>query len=115
MESNKTLSLKKDELNDSDARELAELRAEKLAREEADAKLVELAANAATTIVMNLPPASGKGIHYAGLMYVHGKSYQVTNDVKWALEEAQNRCWSHEASLKESENKGRTKRRAYVG
>lgn len=130
MEDRKKLSLKKDEAEnavempsatdshhdlDDDLKELAELRAEKAARIDAESKKKEAEENAAITVILNLPPASGKGIQLGGRMYVHGQAYQVTNDVKWALEEAQNRCWAHESSLRESENKGRTKRRAYVG
>lgn len=102
-------------LADADREELEQLRAERDARIQAEKTLEEAAKRAATSITLNLPPAAGKGIHMAGRMYMHGHSYQVSNDVKWALEEAERRCWAHESSLKESENKGRQQRRAYVG
>lgn len=99
----------------ADMAELAELRADKLEREAAAELLAEQEQKAATSVTMDLPPAAGKGITMAGRMFVHGQTYEVTNDIKWGLEEAMRRCWSHEASLKESVNKGRTKRRAYAG
>lgn len=119
MDNSKTLSLKKGEEKEpidvsAELAELAELRAEKAAREEAAEKQKEFELKAATSVTINVPPAAGKGITLAGMQYLHGRTYQVSNDTKWALEEAQNRCWAHEHSLKESENKGRKQRRAYV-
>ncbi|KAF3997547.1 hypothetical protein [Glaciimonas immobilis] len=121
---NKTLSLKDknhkpdavDHVVDqsADMAELAAFREDKIAREKAEVARIEAETKAATSVTMNLPPAAGKGITLGGRMYVHGHTYNVTNDIKWALEEQQNRCWAHESSLKESENKGRKQRRAYV-
>lgn len=102
-------------LNDAEREELELLRAERDARIASD-KAVKLAAEkAATSITLNLPPAAGKGIFLNGKHYFHGHTYQVSNDVKWTLEECERRCWAHESSLHESENKGRKQRRAYVG
>ncbi len=96
-------------LADAEREELEQLRAERDARAATDKLLAEAEKRAATSITLNLPPAAGKGIHLAGKMYYHGQSYQVSNDLKWALEEAERRCWAHEASLHESENSGRKK------
>ena|ERR1700690_1280878 len=112
--------MKKDDLNQesvldaADREELEQLRAERDARLLADKAEEEAAKIARTSVTMNLPPAAGKGIHIAGKMYFHGHTYQVSNDLKWTLEECERRCWAHEASLHESENKGRKQRRAYV-
>lgn len=96
-------------LADAEREELEQLRAERDARIERD-NAIEAAQKAiATSITLNLPPAAGNSIQIAGKKYFHGQSYQVTNDLKWVLEEAERRCWSHEASLHESENKGRKK------
>lgn len=116
MEDKKTLSLKKELTPEVEAelKELAELRAEKAAREEAEAKRKEAEEKAAISVTINLPPAGGKSIRYGGREFFHGMTYQVTNDVKWGLEEAMNRLLAHESSLHESENKGRKQRRAYV-
>jgi hypothetical protein len=116
MEHSKTLSLKKDELKETidisaELEELKELRAEKLARETADAFRLEQETKAASSVTINVP--QGKGITLAGVQYLNGRTYQVTNDVKWALEEAQNRCWCHESSLKQPETVGR-KRGSYA-
>lgn len=102
-------------LADAEREELEQLRAERDARLAADKALVEAEKRAASSVTMNLPPAAGKGVTMAGREYLHGRTYQVDNNTKWALEEAERRCWAHESSLHESENKGRTKRRAYVG
>lgn len=102
-------------LPDADREELEQLRAERDERIAAEKIQADAAKLAATSITLNLPPAAGRGIRVAGREYLHGRNYQVPNDVKWALEEAERRCWAHESSLHESENKGRTKRRAYVG
>lgn len=102
-------------LADADREELEQLRAERDARNAADKVLQEAEKRAASSVTLNLPPAAGKGIHLAGRMFYHGHTYQVANDVKWALEEAERRCWAHESSLHESENKGRKQRRAFVG
>jgi hypothetical protein len=95
--------------------ELDQLRAERDARNAADKAIADAEKRAAMSVTLNLPPAAGKGIQMGGRMYYHGHSYQVPNDVKWALEEAERRCWAHESSLHESENKGRKQRRAFVG
>ena len=99
----------------SELQELEELRAEKKAREEAEKAAEKAAIQAAERTTMNLPPSSLKGIQMNGVLYAHGKTYTVSNEIKWQLEEQQNRAWSHESSLKEPENKGRKQRRAYVG
>lgn len=98
-----------DVLSDADREELELLRAERSTRLVEEKRLAEAQKNAAEMITLNLPPAAGKGIVSGGRMFLHGRSYQVSNDVKWALEEAERRCWAHEASLHESENKGRKK------
>lgn len=102
-------------LADAEREELEQLRAERDARLLAEKALKEAESRAATSVTLNLPPAAGKGIQMAGREYLHGRTYQVDNNTKWQLEEAQRRCWAHESSLHESENKGRQKRRAYVG
>ncbi len=102
-------------LADADREELEQLRAERDARLKTEKALEEASKKAALAITLNLPPAAGKGIQLAGRMYYHGHTYHVPNDVKWALEEAERRCWAHESSLHESENKGRKQRRAFVG
>lgn len=102
-------------LADAEREELEQLRAERDARITAEKALIEAEKRAASSVTMNLPPAAGKGITMAGREYLHGRTYQVDNNTKWGLEEAERRCWAHESSLHESENKGRTKRRAYVG
>lgn len=102
-------------LNDAEREELEELRNERDARLRKDKAIADAELKAATAVTLNLPPAAGKGIQIAGKMYYHGRSYQVSNDLKWALEEAERRCWAHESSLHESENKGRQQRRAFVG
>lgn len=102
-------------LADAEREELEQLRAERDARLIAEKAIQEAEKRSASSVTLNLPPAAGKGVQLGGRMYYHGHSYQVTNDVKWALEEVERRCWAHESSLHESENKGRTKRRAYVG
>lgn len=102
-------------LADADREELELLRAERDARNAKDKAVEDAAKLQATSITLNLPPAAGKGITLAGRQYLHGRSYQVSNDVKWALEECERRCWAHESSLHESENKGRKQRRAFVG
>lgn len=102
-------------MDDADREELEQLRAERdarIARDEAQ-KVIE--AKAATSVTLNLPPAAGKGVTIAGREYLHGRTYQVSNDLKWALEECERRCWAHESTLHESENKGRKQRRAFVG
>jgi hypothetical protein len=96
-------------LADAEREELEQLRAERDARIARDIAIEDAQKKAATSITLNLPPAAGKGIQVAGKTYFHGQSYQVTNDLKWVLEEAERRCWAHEASLHESENKGRKK------
>jgi hypothetical protein len=102
-------------LTSAEREELEELRSERDKRMQSDKAAKEAEIRAATSITLDLPPAAGKGIQMAGKMYYHGRNYQVSNDVKWSLEEAQRRCWAHESSLHESENKGRQQRRAYVG
>lgn len=102
-------------LDDAEREELEELRAERDARINRDKAIEEAARKAATSITLDLPPAAGTHIQIAGKRYYHGMSYQVPNDLKWAMEEVQRRCWAHESSLHESENKGRKQRRAYVG
>lgn len=102
-------------LADAEREELEQFRAEREIRIKHEEEVLEAAKREAISITLNLPPAAGNGIHLAGREFLHGRTYQVTNDVKWALEEAERRCWAHESSLHESENKGRTKRRAYVG
>jgi len=120
MEDKKTLSLKKEKEPEvspdiqAQLDELAELRAEKLAREEAEADRIKANEAAASQVTINIPPAGGKSIRYGGREFFHGMTYSVPNDVKWGLEEVTNRLWAHEASLHESENKGRKQRRAYV-
>lgn len=106
----KTLSGDADEIISSAEREeLEELRAERAARLKAEQLLEEAARIDSTSITLDLPPAAGTGIKVAGKTYFHGMTYQVTNDLKWSLEEQMRRCWAHEASLHESENKGRKK------
>jgi hypothetical protein len=102
-------------LSDADREELEQLRNERDERKAKDKTIEDQAKIEAISITLNLPPAAGKGITLAGRQYLHGRSYQVTNDVKWALEECERRCWAHESSLHESENKGRKQRRAFVG
>lgn len=102
-------------LADAEREELEQLRAERDARQMAQKALADAELRAANSVTMNLPPAAGKGITCAGREYLHGRTYQVDNNTKWQLEEAERRCWAHESSLHESENKGRQKRRAYVG
>jgi hypothetical protein len=102
-------------LADAEREELEQLRAERDARIITEKAIAEAELKAATSVAINLPPAAGRGIHIAGREYLHGHIYQVDNNTKWALEEAERRCWAHESSLHESENKGRTKRRAFVG
>lgn len=102
-------------LNSAEREELEQLRSERDTRESEEKKKTDAEKRAATSVTLNLPPAAGKGIHLAGQMYYHGRTYQVSNDIKWALEECERRCWAHEASLHESENKGRTQRRAFIG
>lgn len=102
-------------LADAEREELEQLRAERDARLLAEKSLADAEKRAASSVTLNLPPAAGKGIQMAGREYLHGRTYQVDNNTKWALEEAERRCWAHESSLHESENKGRQKRRAYVG
>lgn len=102
-------------LADADREELEQLRAERDTRIAADKVRIELEKRAATAVTMDLPPAAGRGIVLAGTEYLHGRTYQVSNDTKWTLEEAQRRCWAHESSLHESENKGKSQRRAYIG
>ena len=101
-------------LADAEREELEQLRAERDARVITEKALVEAEKRLATSVTINLPPAAGKGIQIAGRMYYHGHSYQVSNDLKWTLEEQERRAWAHESSLHESENKGRKQRRAYV-
>lgn len=101
-------------LADAERDELEQLRAERDARVAKEIALIEVEKRNATSVTINLPPAGGKGLQVAGKMYYHGQTYQVSNDLKWTLEEQERRCWAHESSLHESENKGRTKRRAYV-
>lgn len=95
--------------------ELEQLRAERDARQVAEKAISDAEKRASLSVTLNLPPAAGKGIQMGGRMYYHGHNYQVSNDLKWALEEAERRCWAHESSLHESENKGRKQRRAFVG
>ena len=116
MDNSKTLSLKKGEEKEpvdlsAELAELAEFRAEKIKREAADAARAELELKAATSVTINIP--QGQSITLAGKQYSNGRTYQVSNDTKWALEEAQNRCWCHESSLTQSETKGR-KRGSYA-
>lgn len=96
-------------LDSAEREELEQLRAERDARNLSEKTLIDAAKRAAESITLNLPPAAGKGIVMAGKMFHHGQTYQVDNNTKWALEEAERRCWAHEASLHESENKGRKK------
>lgn len=102
-------------LIDAEREELELFRAERDKRVKIEELAAEAARKAATSVTINLPPAAGNSIRMSGSEFLHGRTYQVSNDVKWALEEVERRCWSHESSLHESENKGRTKRRAYVG
>lgn len=101
-------------LLNAEREELEALRNEKADRMEAEMRREKAEKVAAESITIDLPPAAGVGINLAGVRYTHGRSYQVDNSTKWAIEEAQRRAWAHEASLKESENKGRAKRRAYL-
>lgn len=94
-------------LDDAEREELELLRSERDARIARDKAIEEAQKVEATSVTVDLPPAGGNSIRVAGKSYFHGKSYQVSNDLKWVLEEAQRRCWSHESSLHESENKGR--------
>lgn len=102
-------------LNDAEREELEELRAERDLRIAAKHASEEIEKKGLLSVTLSLPPAAGKGITLAGREYLHGRTYVVSNDVKWAIEEAERRCWAHESSLHESENKGRKQRRAYVG
>ncbi|MES2730026.1 MAG: hypothetical protein V4621_08050 [Pseudomonadota bacterium] len=101
-------------LSDAEREELEELRAERDQRIAAKRAAEEIEKKGLLSVTLNLPPAAGKGITLAGREYLHGRTYVVNNDVKWAIEEAERRCWAHESSLHESENKGRKQRRAYV-
>lgn len=65
-------------------------------------------------IQINLAPGAGQAINYSGRQYVHGAKYEVATSIASAVLEIQNRGWAHEASLKESENKGRKQNRAYL-
>lgn len=94
-------------LDDAEREELELLRAERDGRIARDKAIEAAQKKEATSCTINLPPAAGNFISVAGNQYFHGKSYQVSNDLKWVLEEAQRRCWSHEASLHESSNKAR--------
>lgn len=94
-------------LADADREELEQLRAERDARLIREKAIEDAQKKEATSVTINLPPAGGNFLSVAGNQYFHGKSYQVSNDLKWVLEEAQRRCWSHEASLHESSNKAR--------
>jgi len=92
-------------LNDAEREELEQLRAEREVRMAAQ-KAQELAVkNNLHKIRLDLPPAAGNYINIAGKLFYNGKEYEVSNDMKWQLEEAERRCWSHEASLHESVNK----------
>jgi hypothetical protein len=115
MKSKNDDDLSQEVLNSAEREELEQLRSERDAREKSDQLLLEAEKRAATSVTLNLPPAAGKGIHMAGKMYYHGQTYNVSNDIKWALEECERRCWAHESSLHESENKGRSQRRAFIG
>lgn len=101
-------------LNDAEREELEQLRAEREARLVRDRLEAESQKIEAEKITINLPPAGGKGLRVNGRDYLHGRTYHVANDLKWTLEEMERRCWAHEASLHESENKGRKQRRAFV-
>lgn len=101
-------------LADAEREELELLRAERDARLARDKAIADAQKKEATSITINLPPAAGNFLSVAGNQYFHGKSYQVSNDLKWVLEEAQRRCWSHEASLHESSNKARRPQHAKV-
>lgn len=85
----------------------------KLALAKRNAELKEKALSEAkdVEIVMNLAPAAGGMISHAGTPYYNGHKYVVAASVARDLAEIQNRSWSHEASLHESENKGRRKQR----
>lgn len=109
----KSIDSKEDEtspdliLADAEREELEQLRADRDERLARDKALEAAQKAAATSVTLDLPPAAGNSINVAGNKYFHGKSYQVTNDLKWVIEEAMRRCWSHESSLHESENKAR--------
>ena len=94
-------------LADAEREELEQLRAERDARLVREKMIEEVQKKAATSVTLNLPPAAGNFVNIAGNRYLHGQTYQVSNDLKWVLEEAERRAWSHEASLHESSNKGR--------
>lgn len=96
-------------LDSAEREELEQLRSERDARAATDKAIQEANKRSAESITLNLPPAAGRSIIMAGREFLHGRSYQVDNSTKWALEEAERRCWAHEASLHESENKGRKK------
>lgn len=65
-------------------------------------------------IQINLAPGAGMAINYSGRQFVHGAKYEVPTPIAAAVMEIQNRGWSHESSLKESENKGRKSNRAFL-
>jgi len=67
-----------------------------------------------SAIEINLAPGAGMAINYSGRQYIHGAKYKVDNGIAQAVMEIQNRGWAHEASLKESENKGRSQKRAFI-
>jgi len=100
-----------------DRLELEQLRNEKKEREAKDAANAIAAANLADTVTIDLGGIGGTrkpSINIAGRDYEHGKTYKVDTATKWTIEEQMNRLRAHEASTRESENKGRQKRRAYV-
>lgn len=118
MEERKTLSVSKEakvQISEAELKEFEAFRAEKARQAEAEAKAKEMQEKGLVQVTIHLPPAGGKSIIYGGKEFMHGKTYEVPNDIKWGLEECMNRLQAHEASLHESENKGRQKRRAYVG
>lgn len=97
--------------------ELEEFRAEKQAKADAEVALAKANEEEVNRITIDMHGIGGmreRCMNIGGVRYEHGKSYIVTNDVKWVLEEQMNRLRAHEASTHESENKGRQKRRAYV-
>ena len=119
MDDKKTLSLKKEtpQISDELMEELEQLRAEKASREESEMNRLKAEENASNTVVIDLSGLGGMKdptITIAGRRFEHGRTYHVDNATKWTLEEQMNRLRAHEASTRESENKGRQKRRAYV-
>lgn len=94
-------------LNDAEREELAELRAERAARDAEKVAAEKAAELNLHKIRLDLPAAAGMGVQVGGRMYYNGIEYTVSNDLKWVLEEAERRAWCHESSLHNSENRTR--------